>query len=102
VLHLCHPQEVSKQTAGLLFCGLPTPCLFLIPLSSCPKLSHSAAAGKAFSLTDEQLDAAVDFLDPNQDGNVRHAQASPELVAGLKSCDMRVNTGETGVGAIGK
>lgn len=30
----------------------------------------SAAAGKAFALTDKQLDAAVDFLDPNGDGNV--------------------------------
>lgn len=32
--------------------------------------THSAAAGKAFLLTEEQLDAAVDFLDPNKDGSV--------------------------------
>ncbi|CAM9126272.1 unnamed protein product, partial [Laminaria digitata] len=30
----------------------------------------SAAAGKAFFLTEEQLDAAVDFLDPNKDGSI--------------------------------
>ncbi|CAM9155421.1 unnamed protein product [Scytosiphon promiscuus] len=31
---------------------------------------RNAASGKAFALTDEQLNAAVDFLDPNQDGNI--------------------------------
>lgn len=35
------------------------------------RISHSAAAGEAFSLSEKQLDAAVDFLDPNKDGQVR-------------------------------
>lgn len=36
--------------------------------------THSAAAGKAFFLTEEQLSAAVDFLDPNKDGSVSTCQ----------------------------
>lgn len=50
----------------------PPSSLFL-PFFLCSKIPHSAAAGKAFALTDKQLDAAVDFLDPNQDGNVSNS-----------------------------
>ncbi|CAM9493322.1 unnamed protein product [Ectocarpus fasciculatus] len=32
--------------------------------------TKNATAGKGFVLTDEQLNSAVDFLDPNQDGNI--------------------------------
>lgn len=46
-------------------------------------LPNSATAGKGFVLTDEQLNSAVDFLDPNQDGNVSRGRQCQKVVESL-------------------
>lgn len=65
--------EVDSHPAPCYLCN-PYVCSGLV--SSLRFHPSSAASGKAFALTDEQLNAAVDFLDPNQDGNVSCGSSS--------------------------